>query len=146
MVRRAVVDTSVLVSALRSDGGAAREVVRRCLGGWIEPQMGNALFTEIEDVFARSTPFQGSAASAKERDIVLDAFFSRCRWVEVSYLWRPNLRDEADNHVIELAVASGTKTIVTHNLRDMESGELAFPSIRIVGPGNALAMWETEES
>ena len=29
---------------------------------------------------------------------------SRCRWVEVFYAWRPNLPDEADNHLIELAV------------------------------------------
>jgi hypothetical protein len=47
--------------------------------------------------------------------------------VKVYYLWRPNLPDEADNHLIELALAGGADTIVTNNLRDVSRGELTFP-------------------
>ena len=66
------------------------------------------------------------------------AFASRCRWVRVYYLWRPNLPDEADNHLIELAVAGGAEVIVTHNQRDFSRTELRFPGLRVLTPGNLI--------
>jgi len=57
-----------------------------------------------------------------------------CEWVNVYYLWRPNLSDEADNHVLELAVAGGAKTIVTGNVKDFERTSLQFPGIQIMTP------------
>jgi hypothetical protein len=54
--------------------------------------------------------------------------------VEVYYRWRPNLRDEGDNHVLELAVAAGDAPIVTFNRRDFRVGELRFPSIVVQTP------------
>lgn len=50
------------------------------------------------------------------------------------YIWRPNLPDEADNHLIELAVAGSADLIVTRNLHDIERGELFFPQLRIISP------------
>ena len=51
---------------------------------------------------------------------------SVCQFVHIYYLWRLNLRDEADNHIIELAVAGNAKAIVTHNLKDFTGTELFF--------------------
>ena len=56
-------------------------------------------------MLARSEPFLRSPISDRERDALLAALISRCTWVRVYYLWRPNLPDEADNHLVELAVA-----------------------------------------
>jgi hypothetical protein len=53
----------------------------------------------------------------------------------VYYRWRPNLPDEGDNHVLELAVAAGDAPIVTFNRRDFRSGELRFPGIIVQTPG-----------
>ena len=132
-------DTSVFVAAASSSTGASRGVLRRCLVGRHEPLMGQALFAEYESVLARRELFQRSPISEEEREVLWAAFASRCRWVRVYYLWRPNLPDEADNHVVELAVAGRAGAIVTHNTRDFARTELHFPGLRIVTPGALLA-------
>jgi predicted nucleic acid-binding protein len=61
-----------------------------------------------------------------------------CRWTHVYYLWRPNLPDEADNHILELAVAGNATAVITHNTRDFNRGELIFPDIQILKPNQLL--------
>lgn len=56
--------------------------------------------------------------------MLFDAFLACTQLVEVYYRWRPNLPDESDNHVLELAVAAGSATILTFNRRDFSRGEL----------------------
>ena len=132
-------DTNVFVAATSSASGASREVLRRCLSGHYAPLMGQALFAEYESVLARSNLFLRSPISERERDALLAAFISRCTWVRVYYLWRPNLPDEVDNHLVELAVAGNADAVVTHNTRDFERTELRFPALRIVTPGRLIA-------
>ena len=127
-------DTNVFVAATLSASGASREVLRRCLLGRYEPLMGQALFTEYESVLARPELFLRSPISSKERDALWAAIISRCLWVRVYYLWRPNLPDEADNHVVELAIAGNAEAIVTHNTRDFARIELRFPELRVLTP------------
>ena len=57
---------------------------------------------------------------------------------DLLYLWRPNLRDEIDNHLLELAVAAGAETIITANKRDFVNNELRFPAICIETAGEFL--------
>ena len=76
---------------------------------------GSGVFAEYESVLARSDPFLRSPISDRERDALLAALISRCTWVRVYYLWRPNLPDEADNHLVELAVAGNAAAIVTQH-------------------------------
>ncbi|MDZ8054893.1 MAG: PIN domain-containing protein [Aulosira sp. ZfuCHP01] len=52
----------------------------------------------------------------------------------IYYLWRPNLKDEADNHLIELAVAGNAQIIATHNVKDFQNSELLFPNLSILKP------------
>ncbi len=59
-------------------------------------------------------------------------------WVRVYYLWRPKLRDEADNHVMELAVAGSAGAIVTNNVADFYEPGLRFREIRILRPREVL--------
>ena len=134
-----VIDTNVLVSALLGQGGMSRRVVRACLAGELQPVLGPALLAEYEDVFSRASLWKHALVSLAEREAVLDAFLSKCRWVEVFFAWRPNLPDEADNHLIELALAAQAEEIITKNLRDLTRGELKFPSVRILTPKEA---WE----
>lgn len=133
-----VVDTNVFISVLRGGFGAGTEVFRLCLEGELEPLMGMALFHEYEAVMTRKKLFARSPLDADERDELLNAFLSCCRWTKIYYLWRPNLKDESDNHLIELAVAGGAQYIVTKNSRDLTHSELNFPTIKIVTPQKLL--------
>lgn len=134
-----VLDTNVFVAALHSSGGASRAVVRRALEGKLLPLFGNALWSEYQDLLGR--PVWGDATSATERQQVLAALARQGRWVTVYYGWRPNLPDEADNHLIELALAGGAVAIVTHNLRDVQRGELKLGSLRVLTPAQCLEAW-----
>ena len=87
---------------------------------------------------ARASLFASCRLSHKERDELLDIFLATCEWTRVYYAWRPNLPDEADNHLVELAVAGGANYIVTRNLRDLTRGELSFPQLRMLGPEDFL--------
>jgi putative PIN family toxin of toxin-antitoxin system len=136
---RVVVDTSVLVAALRSGGGASREVMRQCLLKHIEPVLGQKLFSEYLDVFNRSEIFGDCQIDRADQSELLNGFLSVCSWVEVFFLWRPNLPDEADNHVLELAVAAQARSVITFNVSDFR-GELRFPRIAIVTPSQFLKM------
>jgi putative PIN family toxin of toxin-antitoxin system len=138
-MRTVVIDTNVLVAALHGQGGMSRKVVRACLTGELQPVFGAALQFEYEDVFSRSALWSTAATSTPDREVLLNAFLSRCRWVEVFFAWRPNLPDEADNHLIELGLAAQAEAIVTKNLRDLKRGELAFPSLKVLTPKE---VWE----
>ena len=130
-----MVDTNVLVSAVITADGAAREVVRQCLLDYARPLVSNALFLEYEEVFARDELFAEALITSQDRAVLLDAFLGVCEWVSITFLWRPNLPDESDNHLIELAVAGHAESVITGNTKDITGGELIFDTIRIVTPG-----------
>jgi len=133
-----VVDTDVFVSAMLG-GGAANTLVATCLRGHVQPLMGAALYAEYESVLQREDLFADSRLSRREREDLFDIFAAVSVWTRIYYAWRPNLRDESDNHVVELAVAGGAGAIVTRNVRDFVIGaELRFPQIRIVTPTQFL--------
>ncbi len=132
---RTILDTNVLVSAFTSAEGAARAVLRQVLGGQIDALLSVPLFVEYEAVMARPETRRRSPLSTTEQERLFDAFLARTQLVEVYYRWRPSLRDEGDNHVLELAVAAGDAPVVTFNRRDFRTGELRFPDLVVQTPG-----------
>lgn len=133
-----MVDTNVLTAALLRGEGHNRAVLRACFADRLKPLVGQALFLEYEDVLGRQRLFQKSPLTARERGRLFESFLSVCEWVQVYYLWRPNLRDEGDNHVLELAVAGGASMIVTNNVADFAGQDLQFPDIRVISPKDLL--------
>lgn len=131
-----VLNTNVFVAALRSEGGASRQVLRRVLEGRHVPVFGNALWLEYEDLLGR--PVWTDLTTAEERLQILAALARAGRWVTLYYGWRPNLPDEADNHLIELAVAAGAQAIVTHNIRDVGRGDLRWQTLEVLTPAHFL--------
>ena len=100
--------------------------------------MGAALLTEYEDVLRREPLFQKCRLTRSEREELLDIFLSACTWTRIYFAWRPNLRDEGDNHVVELAIAGGAERIITRNLRDFAPMELRFPNLDVMTPEDFL--------
>jgi len=133
-----VIDTNVLVSALLRRESYNRGVFRACFEDRLTPLVGHTLFLEYEDVLGREALFKKSPLSGSERRRFFEAFLSVCEWGRIYYLWRPNLRDEGDNHILELAVAGGASVIVTKNTGDFERSDLRFPDIRVLGPRELL--------
>lgn len=137
-VLRVVLDTNVLTSALLSEDGASRSILRACLQMQLRPVIGQTLLSEYEDVLGRTSIFRNCVLPERERWDLLDALLSVSDWVKVYYSWRPNLPDEADNHLIELAVAGVANYVVTYNYRDLQRAELRFPAVRIAKPADVL--------
>lgn len=133
-----IIDTNVFVAALISETGASREVIRRCLQKSYQPCISLALFAEYQDLMGRHELFASCPLTEPERKDLFCALMSVSRMTDIYYLWRPNLPDEGDNHVIELAVAAGAKAIVTHNRADFRRAELRFPDIKILSPADLL--------
>jgi predicted nucleic acid-binding protein len=132
-----VLDTNVFIGACLGTG-AANQVLAACLRGEHTPLMGTALLMEYEDVLGRAAVFAECRLSAAERDELFDIFLAQCRWTRIYFGWRPNLPDEADNHLVELAVAGGASHIVTRNVRDLRMQQLKFPWLSVTTPGRFL--------
>lgn len=131
---RVVLDTNVLVAAIRSRRGASFAVLSRVGTGQFEVAVSVPLVLEYEDALLRSR----AAANLGERDIsdLVDYVCSVAVRQDIFFLWRPQLRDPGDDLVLEIAVASNCDAIVTHNVRDFTGAERF--GIRIVGPGMFL--------
>lgn len=138
IMNKVVIDTSVIISALIGKAGPAREVIRHCLSGQLKPLISTALFLEYEAVSKRDKIRELCPLTRDEINELLAAFYSVCEWVQIHYLWRPNLKDEGDNFLIELAVAGNAKSIITNNLKDLRNTELQFDGLKVLSPEEYL--------
>ncbi|MEH6695892.1 MAG: putative toxin-antitoxin system toxin component, PIN family [Hyphomonas sp.] len=135
---RVVIDTNIFVSALMNARGAPRAVLRLALERQIVPVFGNALLREYEDVLSRDRLFASAPVARGDIDTLLDALLSVSEWRSIYYLWRPNLPDEGDNHLIELAVAANAEAIITANTKDFARADLVFEGLNVVTAGGYL--------
>ena len=136
---RYVLDTCVVVSALRSRNGASNRVLRLALLGEIPAVCHYKLLSEYRDVLFRMVRRGELVFSRDQVERLLAAFVTAAQEVEVRFLWRPNLPDEADNFVYEAAFAASPATIVTHNLRDFRKPELRWPGVVVKTPRQVLS-------
>ena len=132
-----MVDTNVFISACIGRGPASK-VIEACIAGDVQPVMGEKLFLEYRDVLSRDPLYATARLNHGERASLLDVFASKCTWHIIHFNWRPNLQDEADNHILELAIAADAPIIVTANTRDFHGRELKFPHISVERPEHFL--------
>lgn len=116
-----VLDTNVLVAALRSRRGTSHRLLRLVGDPRFRINLSVPLLLEYEDVLKR--PGAGHTLSLQEVDDVLNFLCAVASLREIFYLWRPVLPDPKDDFVLELAVESGCDYIVTFNTKDFAGAE-----------------------
>jgi putative PIN family toxin of toxin-antitoxin system len=132
-----VLDTDVLVAALRSSRGASRQLLLGALERRFELLVSVPLILEYEAVLTRPEDLAACARSAQEIGRVLDDLASVARPVRFSFRWRPRLPDPNDDMVLEIAVNGHAYAIVTFNQRDFEETSRNF-GCAVILPREAL--------
>jgi putative PIN family toxin of toxin-antitoxin system len=129
---RIVIDTNVLVAALRSRRGPSFRLLSRVGDGSFDVCLSVPLLFEYEDVLSREPIGVEQAAAEAVLNYVCRVAIAQ----DVYYLWRPILPDPKDDLVLELAVAARSSRIVTYNIRDFAGSERF--NVRAVRPAGFL--------
>jgi putative PIN family toxin of toxin-antitoxin system len=134
---RVVLDTCVLVAGLRSQLGASSQVLMAVAEGRFRPLVSTAVFLEYEAVLLRAEQRLATGMSESDVEGFLAALASAAQAVEINFSWRPQLRDPADELILEAAVNGHAMAIVTHNGTDFEPAAARF-GVRILTPADFL--------
>jgi predicted nucleic acid-binding protein len=125
-----------MVAALRSDRGASRLLLVGALDYSFDLLVSVPLMVEYEAVLTRSEHLQASSLTAGQMNEVLDALAMVGVRVPLRFLWRPRLKDPADEMVLETAVNGGADRLVTFNVRHLAAAAREF-DIRVIRPRDA---------
>ena len=136
-MRRVVLDTDVVVTALRSVSGGSNAVLMEVASGRLVSLVTPALFLEYEAVLKRPEQRLVHGLDLVGIDRFLAALAAASEAVEVSFQWRPQLRDANDEMVLETALNGQADALVTHNTRDFVGAAEKF-GLRVLRPGELL--------
>jgi putative PIN family toxin of toxin-antitoxin system len=117
-VENVVIDTNVVISSLKSKRGASYKLLMSLKNDIFKPNISVPLFVEYESVAKRVGMV--SELTEQEVNIFLDYILSKSSIRVIYYLWRPYLKDPKDDLVLEVAVESQSKTIITFNKKDFK--------------------------
>lgn len=132
-----VMDTNVLVSALKSSLGASFRLLSMVEHGSFTVHVSTTLVTEYEAVLKRGN----TLLTAEEIDDIVDFICSRAVLNKIFYLWRPVLKDPGDDFILELAVKANA-IIVTWNEADFKNA--AKFGVKVMTPRKFLAFLEVQ--
>lgn len=133
---RVVLDTSVLVAAVRSNAGASFALLRLLRRERFKIAISVPLVLEYEAVLLRESHPQ--TFEADDVGALVDYLCLVGRRQEIFFLWRPLLKDPKDDMVIEVAAAAQCEAVVTHNIRDFSAATRL--GIRVLTPGTFLQL------
>ena len=133
-----VIDTNVILSSLQSNKGKAFELVSQVGTGMFDCAVSVPLILEYEAVLKNHLD-KGIVSDSDIEDFV-DYFCAVGIKTKIFYLWRPYLKDQFDDHVLELAISAGAERVVTYNKRDFLRAEDL--GIKIQTPKEFLAEME----
>ena len=100
------------------------------------------VYQEYQDVLGRKKSRSQLGLKESDIEVILQFIAVVGQPTNIAFAWRPNLKDEADNMFVELAIASSSQYLVTNNIRDFTQGaDLKNDDLRIVTPGAFLQDW-----
>ncbi len=127
---RIILDTNVLYAGLYSSKGASFRVLQAIEKERLKMVISTTLLFEYEDILKRNQTVLGFPDG--EIEGLLDYICLKSEHQKIHFLWRPQLPDPKDDHILELAIASGTNLIVTHNAKDFKG--IASFGVRPITP------------
>jgi len=136
---RYVLDTSVLVAAVRSNVGVSNKILEAALSKRFMTLATNTLFTEYEAVLKRPEHLSASGLTPNDIDILLDTLEVVVVKVNRPFMWRALLRDPSDETVLEAEINGRADAIVTFNIRDFSAIPERF-NIRLLRPKDAIRL------
>ncbi len=139
---KVVLDTDVLVAGFRSSRGASRQLLLSALDRKFEMLVSVPLMVEYEAVLTRLEHLNETGLSAMEVNEILDAYAKVAVPVPLRFLWRPRLKDPADEMVLETAVNGSADWLVTFNERHLAAAAREF-GLRVLRPRE---MWQEVQS
>ncbi len=134
---RLVLDTDVVVAAMRSPAGASAAILRAIRRGGPTLLLSVALALEYETICFQAEHRLASGLSEQEVDNFLTAVIAMAEPVATHFLWRPQLRDAGDEMVLEAAVNGRADALVTFNVRDFGTAPARF-GIELLLPREAI--------
>jgi putative PIN family toxin of toxin-antitoxin system len=137
MIRRIVLDTSVVVAALRTRTGAGNAVLQLVADRRLVLLATPPLFLEYEDVLQRPEQRLAHGLASEEINEFLAELAALIEPVEVHFLWRPQSRDPNDEMVLEAAINGQADALVTYNVRDFALAGGRF-GIAVLSPAELL--------
>jgi putative PIN family toxin of toxin-antitoxin system len=140
---RIVLDTNVVVAALRSNAGASRQLLLLALKKRFELLLSVPLMLEYEAVLKRPEHLRTAGATRGNIDAILAALAAVGVPVTPSFSWRPELTDPTDEMVLEAAVNGLADLIVTFNVAHFRHAAPKF-GIRVIRPPEALSRGKFE--
>ena len=132
-----MLDTSVVVAAMRSPAGASAALVRAARQGSVTLLATVSLALEYEAVCRQAEHKLASGLSDTQVDVFLDALVAMAQPVETHFIWRPQLRDPADEMVLEAAINGRADALVTFNVRDFGTVPSHF-GVEVLLPREAI--------
>ncbi len=132
-----MLDTDVLVAALRGRDGASWQLVDRALKREFTFLLSVPLILEYEAVLTREEHRKVHGLSVPDVDELINALASVAESVQIRFLWRPLLSDPTDDMVLETAVNGRADLLVTFNQEDFAAAAKGF-AVKIVRPSEAL--------
>ena len=136
---RVVLDTCVIFQALYSSSGASHAILQLVRQGALQLVVSTPVFTEYCDVCLRPRSLELFGLTADEVWAVLDFIAYISVKIDIKYLLRPNLQDENDNLIMELAFASDSRYLITKNVRDFTcNSELHFDGVTVITPADFM--------
>ena len=141
---RLILDTSILIAAIRSDAGASRRLLTAALEGRFTLLASVPLMIEYQAVMTRPEHLDASGLSATDVGVLLDAVAAVAEPVKLAFLWRPAVRDPDDDMVLEAAVNGQADAIVTFNARDFRESAERF-GVRVLMPVQAWKELEVDQ-